>query len=152
MLVPKKTKYKRYHRPSLKLSCPLPKPDAIRRLQIHERNYPHLRVIFGTYGLGAQQPGWITARQLEATRRVLTRYVRRTGKIWIRVFPDISITERAAESRMGSGKGTVSYWVVAVTAGTVLFEISGLRQSLAHKVLRLASHKLPIKTRVVEKY
>ena len=95
-----------------------------------------------------RQPGWITARQLEATRRVLTRYVRRTGKIWIRVFPDISITERATESRMGSGKGAVSYWVVAVTTEIIIFEISGLRQSLAHKVLRLASDKLPIKTRV----
>jgi ribosomal protein L16 len=108
MLVPKKTKFKRYHRPSLKLSCSLPKPDVIRRFLIQERNYPHLRVIFGTYGLKVRQPGWITARQLEATRRVLTRYVRRTGKIWIRVFPDVPITERAAESRMGSGKGTVS--------------------------------------------
>ena len=152
MLVPKKTKFKRYHRPSLQFSCPLPKPDVICRLLIQERNHPYLRVIFGTYGLKVRQPGWITARQLEATRRVLTRYVRRTGKIWIRVFPDISITERATESRMGSGKGAVSYWVVAVTTEIIIFEISGLRRSLAHKVLRLASDKLPIKTRVFQKY
>ena len=87
----------------------------------------------------------------EATRRSLTRYVRRTGKIWIRIFPDRPITERAAESRMGAGKGAVDYWVAVVKPGAVLFEINGLNREMAYKVLKLASYKLPIKTKILEK-
>ena len=94
---------------------------------------------------------WLTSRQIEATRRSITRYVRRTGKIWIRIFPDKPITERAAESRMGSGKGTVAYWVAVVKPGAVLFEINGLSKEMAYKVLKLASYKLPIKTKILEK-
>ena len=106
---------------------------------------------FGDFGLQAQEPVWLTSRQIEATRRSITRYVRRTGKIWIRIFPDKPITERAAESRMGSGKGTVAYWVAVVKPGAILFEINGLNKEMAYKVLKLASYKLPIKTKILEK-
>jgi large subunit ribosomal protein L16 len=106
-------------------------------------------VVFGDFGIQALEPIWLTSRQIEATRRSITRYVRRSGKIWIRVFPDKPITERAAESRMGSGKGTPSYWVAVIKPGHILFEITGLDKEAAYKVLRTASHKLPIKTRIV---
>ena len=106
-------------------------------------------IVFGDYGLQALEPVWLTSRQIEATRRSITRYVRRTGKIWIRIFPDKPITERAAESRMGSGKGAVDYWVAVIKPGAVLFEINGLDQDRAFKVLKLASYKLPIKTRIL---
>ena len=105
----------------------------------------------GDYGLQALEPVWLTSRQIEATRRSLTRYVRRFGKIWIRIFPDKPITERAAESRMGSGKGTVAYWVAVVKPGAILFEINGLDKEMSYKVLKLAAYKLPIKTKIVEK-
>jgi len=108
-------------------------------------------IVFGDYGLQALEPIWLTSRQIEATRRSLTRYVRRTGKIWIRVFPDRPITERAAESRMGAGKGTVAYWVAVVKPNAVLFEINGLDKEMSYKVLKLASHKLPIKTKIIER-
>jgi large subunit ribosomal protein L16 len=106
-------------------------------------------VVFGEYGLQALEPVWLTSRQIEATRRSITRYVRKTGKIWIRVFPDKPITERAAESRMGSGKGAVDYWVAVIKPGAILFEINGLVEERARKVLQLASYKLPIKTKIV---
>jgi large subunit ribosomal protein L16 len=93
----------------------------------------------------------VKTRQIEATRRSITRYVRRTGKLWIRVFPDKPITERAAESRMGSGKGTPSYWVAVIKPGHILFEITGLEKEAAFKVLKTASHKLPIKTRILSR-
>eukprot|EP00967_Tisochrysis_lutea_P158826 scaffold326159_cov542-Tisochrysis_lutea.AAC.11 len=108
-------------------------------------------VVFGDYGLQALEPIWLTSRQIEATRRSITRYVRRTGKIWIRVFPDKSVTERAAESRMGSGKGAVSYWVAVIKPGTVLFEIDGLNRETAYQVLKLAAYKLPIKTKIISR-
>jgi len=108
-------------------------------------------VIFGDFGLQSQESVWLTSRQIEATRRSITRYVRRTGKIWIRVFPDKAITERAAESRMDSGKGSLSYWIAVIKPGTIIFEISGLEYEMAHKVLKTASHKLPIKTTIVQK-
>jgi large subunit ribosomal protein L16 len=94
---------------------------------------------------------WLTSRQIEATRRSITRYVRKTGKIWIRVFPDKPITERAAESRMGSGKGAVDHWVAVIKPGAVLFEINGLDMERAYKVLKLASYKLPIKTKIISR-
>jgi large subunit ribosomal protein L16 len=108
-------------------------------------------VVFGEFGLQALEPVWLTSRQIEATRRSITRYVRRNGKIWIRIFPDKSVTERAAESRMGSGKGSVAYWVAVVKPGAVLFEINGLNQENAYKVLKTASYKLPIKTKFISR-
>eukprot|EP00962_Isochrysis_galbana_P062108 scaffold51549_cov1860-Isochrysis_galbana.AAC.14 len=108
-------------------------------------------VVFGDFGLQALEPVWLTSRQIEATRRSITRYVKRTGKIWIRVFPDKSVTERAAESRMGSGKGAVSYWVSVIKPGTVLFEVNGLSQETAYKILKLAAYKLPVKTKIISR-
>ena len=108
-------------------------------------------VAFGDFGIQAQEPVWLTSRQIEATRRSITRYVRRTGKLWIRVFPDRSITERAAESRMGSGKGAVSHWVAIIKPGAVLFEINGLEKKRAFEVLKNASYKLPIKTKIISR-
>ena len=131
MLLPKRTKFRRVHRGRLK---GVSKADT---------------VVFGDFGIQALEPVWLTSRQIEATRRSITRYVRRAGKIWIRVFPDKSITERAAESRMGAGKGAVSYWVAVIKPGAILFEINGLEQEFAYKILKTASHKLPIKTKIV---
>jgi large subunit ribosomal protein L16 len=108
-------------------------------------------VVFGEYGIQALEPVWLTSRQIEATRRSITRYVRKTGKIWIRIFPDKPITERAAESRMGSGKGAVDYWVAVIKPGAILFEINGLEKERAYQVLKLASYKLPIKTKIVSR-
>jgi large subunit ribosomal protein L16 len=108
-------------------------------------------IAFGRFGLVASGRGRITARQIESARRAMTRYIKRGGNIWIRIFPDKPITERAAESRMGSGKGTVAYWVAVVKPGAVLFEINGLNREMAYKVLKLASYKLPIKTKILEK-
>jgi large subunit ribosomal protein L16 len=104
---------------------------------------------FGDFGLKAAEPAWVSSRQIEAARRVITRYVRRGGKIWIRVFPDKSVTARAAETRMGSGKGTVDHWVAVVKPGRVLFEISGVPEEDAREALRRASDKLPVATKVV---
>jgi large subunit ribosomal protein L16 len=134
MLLPKRTKFRRVHRGRLKGVAT--KSNT---------------VVFGDFGIQALEPVWLTSRQIEATRRSITRYVRRTGKIWIRVFPDKPITERAAESRMGSGKGTPEYWVAVVKPGNMLFEINGLEKAAAYKVLRTASHKLPIKTKIIER-
>jgi large subunit ribosomal protein L16 len=133
MLLPRRTRYRKQHRGRLK---------GVSRAT---------RVSFGDFGLQALEPVWLTSRQIEASRRSLTRYVRRTGSIWIRIFPDKSITERASESRMGSGKGSVVYWVSVVKPGAILFEIDGLQADMAYKVLKLASYKLPIKTKIVEK-
>ena len=106
---------------------------------------------FGEYALQAIEPCWITARQIEAARRAMTRYIRRGGKIWIRIFPDKPVTMRAAETRMGSGKGSPEYWVAVVKPGAILFEINGLPKEMAYKVLILDSYKLPIKTKILEK-
>jgi len=133
MLLPKRTKFRRQHRGRLK-GC-------------SNAN----TLVFGEFGMQALEPIWLTSRQIEAARRSLTRYVKRTGKIWIRVFPDKPITERAAESRMGSGKGSVAYWVAVVRPGAVLFELNGLSRETAYKVLKLAAYKLPIKTKILEK-
>ena len=108
-------------------------------------------VNFGDYGLKATEPAWLTSRQIEAARRVITRYARRGGKLWIRVFPDKSVTSRAAETRMGSGKGAVDHWVAVVKPGRVLFEIAGVPEGVATEALKLASAKLPIATKVVAK-
>jgi large subunit ribosomal protein L16 len=133
MLLPKRTKFRKVHRGRLK--------------GVSTAN----TVVFGEYGIQALEPVWLTSRQIEATRRSITRYVRKTGKIWIRIFPDKPITERAAESRMGSGKGAVDYWVAVIKPGAVLFEINGLEKERAYHVLKLASYKLPIKTKIVSR-
>ena len=104
---------------------------------------------FGEYALKATEPAWVSSRQLEAARRVITRYARRAGKVWIRVFPDKSVTARAAETRMGSGKGAVDHWVAVVKPGRVVFEIAGVPGEEAKEALRLASAKLPMATKVV---
>ncbi len=108
-------------------------------------------VAFGDFGLQALEPGWVTARQIEAARRALVRYMRRRGKVWIRVFPDKPVTQRAAETRMGKGKGAVDHWVAVVKPGRILFEISGLDEVNAREALRRASHKLSIKTKFAER-
>jgi len=108
-------------------------------------------VNFGEYGLQVQECGWITSRQLEATRRTITRYTKRGGKLWIKVFPDKSITARAAESRMGSGKGSPEYWVAVVKPGNVIFEISGVTANVARQAMNLASYKLPLKTKFISR-
>lgn len=104
---------------------------------------------FGEFGLQAQEPAWITARQIEASRRAMTRYIRRGGKIWIRIFPDKPVTMRPAETRMGSGKGSPEFWVAVVKPGRVLFEIAGIPEETAREAMRLASFKLPIKTKFI---
>ncbi len=104
-------------------------------------------VSFGDYGLQALEPGWVTARQIEATRRALVRFMRRRGKVWIRIFPDKPVTQKAAETRMGKGKGAVDHWVAVVKPGRIMFEISGLDEEAAKEAMRLATHKLSIKTK-----
>jgi large subunit ribosomal protein L16 len=110
-----------------------------------------IEVTFGDYGLQAVEPGWITARQIEATRRALVRYMRRRGKVWIRIFPDKPVTKKPAETRMGKGKGSVDHWVAVVKPGRIMFEISGLSEEGAREAMRLAAHKLPIKTRFAQR-
>src|SRR5436309_12674873 len=107
------------------------------------------RVSFGEYGLKALEEGWITSRQIEAARIAMTRKIRRGGKVWINVFPDKPVTQKPAETRMGSGKGAPEHWVAVVKPGRVMFELAGVDERLAKEALRLASRKLPIKTRVV---
>jgi large subunit ribosomal protein L16 len=107
------------------------------------------QVSFGEYGLMALEPGWITARQIEAARVAMTRKIRRGGKVWINLFPDKPVTEKPAETRMGSGKGNPEYWVAVVRPGRVMFEMSGVDAELAREAMRLAGHKLPVKTKFV---
>ena len=106
-------------------------------------------VTFGEYGLQAQEPGWITNTQIEAARIAMTRYIRRGGKVWVKIFPDKPVTARPAETRMGKGKGAPEYWVAVVKPGRVLFEIAGVPEDLAKEAMRLAAHKLPIKTKFI---
>ena len=106
-------------------------------------------VAYGEYGLVAEEPGWIKSNQIEAARIAMTRYTKRGGQVWIKIFPDKSVTMRAADSRMGSGKGNPEYWVAVVKPGRVMFEIAGVPEEVAREALRLASHKLPIKTKIV---
>lgn len=132
MLEPKKVKFRRHHRGN-------------RRGMAQRGNF----VSFGSYGLKAIEPGWITARQIEAARVTIARVVRKTGKMWIRIFPDKPITQQPAETRMGKGKGVPEYWVSVVKPGRILFEIEGVDEEMAMKAFRNASHKLPIKTKLV---
>ena len=104
------------------------------------------RICFGRFGLQALEPSWITSRQIEAGRRAMTRYARRGGKLWIRIFPDKPITMRPAETRMGSGKGAPEYWVAVVKPGRILYEMSGVSETIARSAMRIASYKMPIKT------
>ncbi len=132
MLQPKRLKYRSHHRG--------------RRKGIATAGST---INFGDYALKATESAWVTARQLEAARRAMTRYARRGGRIWIRLFPDKSVTARAAETRMGSGKGAVDHWVAVVKPGRILFEMSGVPDEIAREALRLASSKLPMGTRIV---
>jgi large subunit ribosomal protein L16 len=106
---------------------------------------------YGDYGLVALEPAWITSNQIEAARIAMTRYIRRGGKVWIKIFPDKPITEKPAETRMGSGKGSVDHWVAVVKPGRVLFEMNGVSEEIAREAMRLAMHKLPIKCKFIAK-
>ncbi|MBE6659948.1 MAG: 50S ribosomal protein L16 [Ruminococcaceae bacterium] len=134
MLMPKRVKFRRVQRGRLK-------GKALRGNTISN----------GQYGLVATEPAWITANQIEAARIAMTRYIKRGGKVWIKIFPDKPITEKPAETRMGSGKGSPEYWVAVVKPGRVMFEMDGVAVDVAREAMRLASHKLPIKTKFVVK-
>ena len=134
MLMPKRVKYRRVHRGRLKGEA-------------HRGN----KVTNGLYGLVAMEPAWITSNQIEAARIAMTRYIRRGGQVWIKIFPDKPITEKPAETRMGSGKGSPEYWVAVVKPGRVMFEIGGVPEETAREALRLATHKLPIKCKIVSR-
>lgn len=134
MLMPKRTKYRRVHRGRLK-------GKAMRGNT----------VTYGDYGLVALEPAWITSAQIEAARVAMTRYIKRGGKVWIKIFPDKPITEKPAETRMGSGKGSPEYWVAVVKPGRVMFEMDGVAEADAKEAMRLAMHKLPIKCKFVKK-
>ena len=108
-------------------------------------------VSYGDFGLVATEPAWITSNQIEAARIAMTRYTKRGGKVWIKIFPDKPVTEKPAETRMGSGKGSPEYWVAVVKPGRVMFEIAGVSEEVAREALRLVSHKLPIKSKIVKK-
>ena len=130
----------------------MPKRVKYRRMQRGRMTGKATRgntVAYGEYGLVAVEPGWIKSNQIEAARIAMTRYTKRGGQVWIKIFPDKSVTMRAADSRMGSGKGSPEYWVAVVKPGRVMFEIAGVSEEVAREALRLASHKLPIKTKIV---
>ena len=109
------------------------------------------KVSYGEFGIQALEPGWITGNQIEAARIAMTRYTKRGGKVWIKIFPDKPVTAKPAETRMGSGKGSLEYWVAVVKPGRVLFEISGVQEEVAREALRLATHKLPCKCKIVSR-
>ncbi|MDD3184700.1 MAG: 50S ribosomal protein L16 [Anaerostipes sp.] len=109
------------------------------------------KVTYGDYGLVAMEPAWIRSNQIEAARVAMTRYIKRGGKVWIKIFPDKPVTAQPAETRMGKGKGSLEYWVAVVKPGRVMFEISGVEESLAREALRLAMHKLPVKCKIVSR-
>jgi large subunit ribosomal protein L16 len=132
MLSPRRTKYRKQHRGRMRGMA-----------------YRGNTLNFGDYALQAIEPSWITARQIEAARRAMTRYVKRGGKIWIRIFPDKPVTMRAAETRMGSGKGSPEFWVAVVKPGRVMFEMAGVPEEIAKEAMRLAAQKLPIKTKFI---
>jgi len=134
MLVPRRAKYRKQQRGSMKGEA-----------------HSGTRVSFGEFGLISEGTGWVTSRQIEAARRSITHYTKRGGRIWIRIFPDKPITKKPAEVRMGGGKGEVQEYVAPVKPGRMLFEMSGITKEIAFAALRLASHKLPIKSRIVEK-
>ena len=134
MLLPKRVKYRRVHRGRLTGKA-------------HRGN----TVSYGDFGLQAMEPAWITSNQIESARIAMTRYIKRGGQVWIKIFPDKPITEKPAETRMGSGKGSPEYWVAVVKPGRILFEIKGVPEETAREAMRLAMHKLPIKCKFVKK-
>ena len=134
MLMPKRVKYRRVQRGRLK-------GKASRGNKL----------AYGQYGLVALEPAWVTSNQIEAARIAMTRYIRRGGKVWIKIFPDKPITEKPAETRMGSGKGSPEYWVAVVKPGRIMFEMNGVSEEVAREAMRLASHKLPIKCKFIVK-
>ena len=134
MLLPKRVKYRRVHRGRLT-----------------GKAYRGNKVTYGDFGLQALEPAWITSNQIEAARVAMTRYIKRGGKVWIKIFPDKPVTNKPAETRMGSGKGTLEYWVAVVKPGRVMFEIAGVPEETAKEALRLASHKLPCRCKIVSK-
>jgi large subunit ribosomal protein L16 len=136
MLMPKRVKYRKQMRGRMK-------GKAQRGAEVH----------FGDYGLQAQEPGWVSARQIESARRAIVRSIRRRGKVWIRIFPDKPVTQKPAETRMGKGKGNVEFWVAVVKPGRIMFEVGGgLPEEVAKEALRLASYKLSIRTKVVSRH
>ena len=132
MLMPKRVKYRRVHRGRMT-------GKAMRGNTL----------AYGEFGLVATEPGWITSNQIEAARIAMTRFTKRSGQVWIKIFPDKPVTKKPAETRMGSGKGSPEYWVSVVKPGRIMFEIAGVSEEVAREALRLASHKLPIKTKVM---
>ena len=132
MLLPKRVKYRRVHRGRMT-------GKATRGNKI----------AYGEFGLQALEPGWITSNQIEAARIAMTRYTKRGGQVWIKIFPDKPVTKKPAETRMGSGKGSPEFWVAVMKPGRIMFEIAGVSEEVAREALRLASHKLPIKTKIV---
>lgn len=134
MLMPKRSKWRRPHRRSLK-----------------GKAHKGTEVSYGEYGLQAQTGGWITSRQIEAARIAMTRYIKRGGHVWIKIFPDQPVTAKPAEVRMGSGKGAPDYWIAVVKPGRVMFEVSGVPEDIAREALRLAMHKLPVKCKFVKR-
>ena len=134
MLLPKRVKYRRVHRGRLT-----------------GKAYRGNKVTNGDFGIQATEPAWITSNQIEAARIAMTRYCKRFGKVWIKIFPDKPVTTKPAETRMGSGKGTLEYWVAVVKPGRVMFEISGVPEEIAREALRLATHKLPVKCKIVSR-
>ena len=134
MLMPKRVKFRRVQRGRLK-------GKASRGNTVSN----------GSYGLVALEPAWITSNQIEAARIAMTRYIKRGGQVWIKIFPDKPVTEKPAETRMGSGKGSPEYWVAVVKPGRVMFEMDGVDESIAREAMRLAGHKLPIKTKFIAK-
>jgi large subunit ribosomal protein L16 len=134
MLLPKKTKFRKYHRGRMRGTA---KGET--------------QVQFGDFGIKALEPGWVTNRQIEAARIAMTRKIKRGGKVWINIFPDKSVTKKPAETRMGSGKGSPESWVAVVKPGRVMFELAGVPEPLAKEALRLAAMKLPVKTKIVSR-
>ncbi|MBI2876755.1 MAG: 50S ribosomal protein L16 [Candidatus Tectomicrobia bacterium] len=134
MLMPKKVKYRKQQRG--------------RRKGMATRGS---MLSFGSYGLQAQEPIWLTSRQIEAARVAMTRYVKRTGKIWVRVFPDKPVSKKPAETRMGKGKGSPEFWVAVIKPGRILYEMDGVAEEVAKEAMRLAAHKLPMETRFIAK-
>jgi large subunit ribosomal protein L16 len=134
MLSPKRTKFRKHHRGNLSGKA-------------NRGN----KIAFGDFALQALAPCWITSRQIESGRRVLTRYVKRGGKLWIRIFPDKPVTMRPAGSRMGSGKGAPSYWIAVVLPGKIIYEITGISEIIARQAMRIAAYKMPVKTKFLTK-
>ena len=134
MLMPKRVKWRRVHRGRMKGKA-------------NRGN----TITYGEYGLQAQEPGWVTSNQIEAARIAMTRYIKRGGKVWIKIFPHKPVTEKPAETRMGSGKGSPEYWVAVVKPGRVMFEIAGVSEDIAREAFRLAAHKLPLKSKFIER-